>query len=235
MDELAIIIIILLIIIVLLGIRKSISLLFTRWIYGEYSKKYVLNFKKRTRKKPHPYCFKDDFYYHILSIPKAVHCDIQYQSSKDFDFDHLDFSRDFKQNLSENGKPDCFTISEEKGVDLSVIGYKSRMFHSNEKTLLYHCKNQYFMGEYVFSSLADDTSDMIIELLQKQFNSRIQHAKNFTISDSSGNYLYFTDTGFYLSLKYFNIHNSFISNTLDKFGGSEKNIPIEGLGKAICE
>jgi len=229
-------IIILLVLVILLGFRKSLTLLIFKLIYGEYSKNYVLKFKRFTRKKPHPYCFKDDFYYHILSIPKAVNCEVQYQSNKVFDFDHLDFSNDFKKNLNENGKPDCFTISEEKGVDLSVIGYKSRMFHSNEKTLLYHCKDQYFMGEYVFSSLADETSDMIINLLQKQFNAEIQHAKNFAVSDAKGNYLYFTDTGFYLSLKFFNIHDTFISRTLTKFGKSyETNIPLEGLGIAICE
>lgn len=236
MDEISTLIILLFVVVVVLGFRKSLSLLLVKWIYGEYSKKFVLKFKKRTRKKPHPYCFKDDFYYHILSITKAVNSAVQYKSEKVFDFDHLDFSKDFKQNLNENGKPDCFTISEEKGVDLSVIGYKSRMFHSNEKTLLYHCKDHYFMGEYVFSSLADETSNMIISLLQEQFNPQIQHAKNFSITDNSGNYLYFTDTGFYLSLKFFNINDVFISKTLEKFGESyENNIPLEGLGIAICE
>lgn len=236
MENITYFIIFLLLVVILLGFRKSFSLLFTKWIYGEYSKKYVLKFKKRTRKKPHPYCFKDDFYYHILSIPKAVKCDVHYKSEKEFDFDHLDFSKKFKENLKENGKPDCFTISEDKGVNLGVIGYKSRMFHSNEKTLLYHCNDQYFMGEYVFSSLSDETSAMIINLLQQQFNAEIQHAKNFAITDAKGNYLYFTDTGFYLSLKFFNINNMFISKTLKKFGeNQENNIPLEGLGITICQ
>jgi hypothetical protein len=206
-----------------------------KWVYGEYSKKYVLKFKKRTRKKPHPYCFKDDFYYHILSIPKAVRSINHYQSKTDFSFDHLNFEKTFKQNLEENGKPDCFTLSEDHGVDLKVMGYKSRMFHSNEKTLLYHCKEDYFMGEYVFTSLADNTSDMLIDLLKDQFNNDIEHSKNFSITDQKGNYIFFTDTGFFLSLKFFNIDHPFIKKTIEKFGDDiENNIPLEGLGQYIC-
>lgn len=236
MEGLGIFIFILLIVIAILGFRKSITLIAVKWIYGEYSKKYVLKFKKRTRKKPHPYCFKDDFYYHILSIPKAVNCDIQYRSDKNFDFDHLNFNKSFKQIIRENGKPDCFTLSEDKGVDLKVAGYKSRIFHSNEKTLLYHCKEDYFMGEYVFTSLADDTSELLIGLLKDQFHPDIKHTKNFSISDPHGNYVYFTDTGFFLSLKFFNKNHPFIEKTLRKFGNSEENnIPLEGLGKAICD
>lgn len=225
-----------LILIILLGFRRSISLYIIKKIYGEYSKNFVLKYKKITRKKPHPYCFKDDFYYHILAMPKAISCQNQYISDKIFDFDHMDFGKEFKTNLAENGRPDCFTLSEDPGVDLKVVGYKSRMFHSNEKTLLYHCKEEYFMGEYVFTSLANDTSDLIIEMLQKQFNSNIKHAKNFTISDPNGNYLYFTDTGFFLSLKFFNDKNPFVVKTLNNFSSNEDNqIPIEGLGKAICD
>jgi hypothetical protein len=235
MEGLGTILIIFFVILILLGFRKSISLLLIKWIFGEYSKKYVLKFKKLTRRKPHPYCFKDDFYYHILSIPKAINNNIQYKVDKGFDFDHLDFNKTFKENLKENGRPDCYTISDESGVDLSVVGYKSRMFHSNEKTLLYHCKGQYFMGEYVFTSLADDSSSLLIEMLKKEYHPDIEHAKNFSISDPLGNYLFFTDTGFFLSLKFFNKNHPFVQKTMDKFGDDgEYKIPLEGLGLAIC-
>lgn len=235
MDSIGVVsLIIVFVIVVMLGFRKSIVLLLIKKIYGEYSKKYVLAFKKRTRRKPHPYCFKDDFYYHVMAIPKAINCEIQYKSVANFSFNHLDFTKTFKTNLSEIGTPDCFTLSEDPGVDLKVFGYKSRMFHSNEKTLLYHCKNDYFMGEYVFTSLADDTSDLILEMLQKQYNKDVKHAKNFSIYDENGNYLYFTDTGFFLSLKFFNKNNPFIEKTMKKFGDDDKKLPLEGLGKAIC-
>lgn len=236
MERLSILILILLFVVLLLGFRKSISLFIVKWIYGEYSKKFVLKYKKLTRRKPHPYCFKDDFYYHILSISKAVNCGIQYKTDKVFDFDHLNFDKNFKQNLSENGKPDCFTLSEDPGVDLKVVGYKSRMFHSNEKTLLYHCNDIFFMGEFVFTSLADNSSELLIDMLKDQYHPEIKHAKNFTISDPKGNYLFFTDTGFFLSLKFFNKNHSFIEKTLNKFGSNKKdNIPLEGLGQAICD
>lgn len=235
MEGLGTFLIILTVFLTLLGFRKSISIILVKWIYGEYSKKYVLKYKKLSRKKPHPYCFKDDFYYHVLAIPKAINNSIHYKIDKAFDFDHLDFDKTFKENLNENGKPDCFTISDEKGVDLSVVGYKSRMFHSNEKTLLYHCKEQYFMGEYVFTSLADDSSELLIDMLKKQYHHDIEHAKNFSISDPLGNYLFFTDTGFFLSLKFFNKNHPFVQTTIEKFGDKgDSKIPFEGLGHAIC-
>lgn len=235
MEGIGTLIIILLVVVIILGFRKSLALIIVKWTYGEYSKKYVVKFKKRTRKQPHPYCFKDDFYYHILSIPKAINCDIHYKTNKVFDFDHLNFNKNFKQNLRENGKPDCFTLSEDQGVDLKVAGYKSSVFHSNEKTLLYHCKGDYFMGEYVFSSLADDTPELLIGLLKEQFHPDIKHSKNFTISDSQDNYVYFTDTGFFLSLKFFNKNHTFINKMQQRFGKDAGSIPLEGLGKAICD
>ncbi|NOR88464.1 MAG: hypothetical protein GQ527_12725 [Bacteroidales bacterium] len=166
-----------------------------------------MKYKKFTKKKPHPYCFKDDFYYHLLSINSAANCKDPYISNREFSFDDLNFNIDFKQIVAEKGHPDCFTMSDEKGVPLQVAGYKSRMFHSNEKTLLYFCNKNYFMGEYVFSELGTDTPSLIVEILRKEFHSEIKYAKNITIKDKSGNCLFFTDTGFHLSIKFFNERN----------------------------
>jgi len=212
-----------LILFLLLGFRKAIYLNLIRIIYGEYSYKFIMKFKKFTKKKPHPYCFKDDFYYHILAIKNALNCKVKYKSEQVFSFDGLDFSKNFKQILLENGKPDCFTMSNEKEIPLKVAGYKSRMFHSNEKTLHYFCSGKYFLGEYVFSSLADETSLMVVETMKKEFNVDVEYAKNFTITDPQGNYLYFTDTGFFLSIKFFNEHNSTVKSIVDFANITEEN------------
>ncbi len=203
------------VLVITIGFRKIINLFIYRLIFGEYSRRYILKFKQYTRKKPHPYCFKDDFYYHILSIQKAVSCPKHYQSNKVFDFDDLTFGTTLKETLKERGKPDCFTVSEEKEVDFGVMGYKSRMFHSNEKTLLYHFNHEYFMGEYVFSSITEETAKLVVEMLKEKFHPDVEYCKNFTIVDRAGTYVYFTDTGFYLSVKFFNKDFSTIKKILD--------------------
>ncbi len=207
----------------LLGFRKTIYLYSIKIIFGKYSYKYIMKFRKYTNKKPHPYCFKDDFYYHILSIRNALNHDIQYKANGVFTFDGLDFSKNFKQTLLENGQPDCFTISNEKEIPLKVAGYKSRMFHSNEKTLHYFCNNHYFMGEYVFSSLADDTSKLIVETIKQEFLIDVKYSKNFTIIDPVGNHLFFTDTGFFLSIKFFNANNRVVKSIVDFTSETENN------------
>ncbi|NPD45331.1 MULTISPECIES: hypothetical protein [unclassified Lentimicrobium] len=230
------IVIIAVIFVIAIGFRKIINLFLHKLIFGEYSRKYVLKFKQYTRKKPHPYCFKDDFYYHILSIHKAVDSPIQYQSEKVFDFDDLSFGTHLKETLKERGKPDCFTVSEEKEVDFGVMGYKSRLFHSNEKTLLYHCGNEYFMGEYVFSSINEETAELVVGMLKEKFHQDIEYNKNFTITDKAGNYVYFTDTGFYLSIKFFNKDFLTIKKILEVTTANTENglTPLNGIGRISC-
>ena len=230
------IIILLGLLVLALSFRKSIAIYITKLVYGEYSRQFVLKYKKITRKKPHPYCFKDDFYYHILAIHKAMTETKIYQSNKRFDFEHLDFGKNLKDTLSENSNPDCFTISEDKVPDFSVVGYKSRMFHSNEKTLLYHCSDSYFMGEFVFSSLSENTPALILEMLQKEYNPNIEAAKNFSIKDQDGHVLYFTDTGFFLSLKFFNTNNDIIQKLVElaQKSSDENKPPLENIRQLEC-
>lgn len=198
-----------------LRFRKVIYLFLLKKIYGKFSFKYIMKFKSYTRKNPHPYCFKDDFYYHILALNNARNCKKKYTTDKEFTWDDFNFTRELPELLKEKGNPDCFTISNEKNIPLKVAGYKSRMFHSNEKTLFYFCNNNCFMGEYVFSSLADDTSQQIIEAIQTELEVKVDYAKNFTIVDNVGNHLFFTDTGFFLSLKFFNIHNKTVKSIIE--------------------
>ena len=208
---------------ILLGVRKVIYLNLIRIIYGEFSFKYIMKFKKFTNKKPHAYCFKDDFYYHILAIKNAFSCKMLYKSNIVFSFDDFNFNKDFKQLILDKGQPDCFTMSSEKNIPLKVAGYKSRMFHSNEKTLYYFCNQNYLMGEYVFSSLADNTSKLIVETMKKEFKIDVKYSKNFTIVDPAGNYLYFTDTGFFLSIKYFNSKNKTVQSIMDFTNATEES------------
>jgi len=200
---------------ILISLRKVIYLNLIRLIYGYYSLNYIRKFKKFTRKKPHPYCFKDDFYYHILAVKNATNCKNIYQTKAHIVFDDMDFGKMFKSVIKEKGKADCFTMSDEKNIPLKVAGYKSRMFHSNEKTLLYFCDNKYFMGEYVFSNLSDETPSLLVKKLQDDYNKDIEYSKNFVIKDPSGNTIYFTDTGFFLSLKFFNSNNSLVKSVLE--------------------
>lgn len=206
------------ILLMFLVFRQSIIVFVLRTVYGEYSHQYIQKFKQLTNRKPHPYCFKDDFYYHILALRKAQHCPAVYQSKDPFSFEGNDFETDFEMEfddiLLKKGKPDCFTFSDEKEIALKVVGYKSMMFHSKEKTLFYFCGKRHFITEYVFSGLASDTANLIIKTLSDDLGIDIKYAKNFTIVDPSGNYLYFTDTGFFLSLKFFNINNKAVQNIL---------------------
>lgn len=155
--------------------RQSIYVFVLRTIYGEYSYQYIQKFKSLTNRKPHPYCFKDDFYYHILSLGKAQVCPVIYHSKDVFSFEGNNFEKDFEMEfddlLLKNGKPDCFTLSNEKDVPLKVVGYKSKMFHSKEKTLFYFCGKRHFISEYVFSGLATDTADIIIKTLSNDRSS----------------------------------------------------------------
>jgi hypothetical protein len=208
---------------IVISLRKAIYLNIIRIVYGYYSLRYIKKFKKFTRKKPHPYCFKDDFYYHILAVKKALACPQTYTTKKNILFDEMNFGKAFKQVIKENGRADCYTMSDEQGFPLKVAGYKSRMFHSNEKTLMYFCGNKYFMGEYVFSNLADETPNLLIKKLQDDYQVDIQYAKNFTIKDPANNTIYFTDTGFFLSLKFFNSDNNMIKSIL-KFTDNDGEI-----------
>jgi len=190
--------------------RQSIYVFVIKTVYGEYSYEFIQKFKKLTNRKPHPYCFKDDFYYHFLALKKAQNSPDIYQSKDAFSFGDNQLDMEFNDLILEKGKPDCFTHSNEKNVPVKVVGYKSMMFHSKEKTLFYFYDKTHFMCEYVFSDLAEDTAKIITETLSNDLGLDIKYAKNFTIKDPTGNYLYFTDTGFFLSLKFFNINNEIV-------------------------
>lgn len=230
------VVIILILFIIAIAFRKTINLLIHKLIFDEFSRKYVMKFKQYTRRKPHPYCFKDDFYYHILSIHKAVFSPIKYRTEKVLDFDDLEFGSHLKETLKERGRPDCFTVSEEKEVDFGVMGYKSSKFHSNERTLLYHCGNKYFMGEFVFSSITEETAHLVVGMLKEKFHPDLAYNKNFTIIDSADNYIYFTDTGFYLSIKFFNRDFSTIKKILEITKENTDNglAPLNGIGRISC-
>ncbi|MCK5775515.1 MAG: hypothetical protein KAH25_05040, partial [Bacteroidales bacterium] len=100
-----------------------------------------------------------------------------------------------------------------------------------EKTLFYFCDKRHFITEYVFSNLAADTADLIIKTLSNDLGIEIKYAKNFTIVDPSGNYLYFTDTGFFLSLKFFNVNNKAVQNILEYTDGDMKGLETVSLLK----
>lgn len=223
-------------VVVALGFRRAIYLYLIRLFYGEFSRKFVNQYKSITHKKPHPYCFKDSFHYHILEISKAVNVEKQYFTNNPLVFADLDFDKNFKQILEERGRPNCYTISEEDELDLCVVGYKSRMYHSNEKTLLYHCNEKYFMGEYVFSDLAESTPAMLVQTLREQMHPDVEYSKNFSIKDSHGNVVFFTDTGFFLSLKFFNTHHAVVKEILRLTSENITNNlpPLKGINDIDC-
>jgi|GEM_PF-6259391 hypothetical protein len=234
--NIAILLILGLVIIVSLGFKRVIYLYFIRLFYGEFSRKFVNHFKSITHKKPHPYCFKDGFHYHILEISKAVNIEKQYICETPLVFAELDFDKNFKQILEERGRPDCYTISDDDEWDICVVGYKSRQYHSNEKTLLYHYNEKYFMGEYVFSDLSENTASLVVQTLREQMHPKVEYAKNFTIHDSHGNHVFFTDTGFFLSLKLFNTNHAVVKEILRITSDNINNntAPLKGINDMDC-
>lgn len=158
-----------------LGFKQSIYVFLVRIIYGEYSYEFIQKFKKLTNRKPHPYCFKDDFYYHILAIKKSQFSPIIYQYKDVFSFEDNDIKKDF-------------------------------------------------------SDLSANTAQMIIETFSNDL-AIDKYTKNFTIADPSGSYLYFTDTGFFLSLKFFNTNNKVIQNILEHTDGDINGLATISLLK----
>ncbi|OYT16996.1 MAG: hypothetical protein B7C24_04865 [Bacteroidetes bacterium 4572_77] len=197
-----------------LGFRHSFYLTMIKKIYGQYSYAYVSKYKSITKRNPYSYCFKDDFLYHLKSVNEALKC------TKLFEVDKVDvlkgfpYDTSFKQVFDQHNQPDCFVLNKNKKNILKIAGYNSQVFQQKEKSLLYFWNDKLFMQELVFGDLKENSPQNIIQQLQDKYDIAIPYHKNFTIKDTRDNYLYFTDSGFYLSLKIFNLNNQSIQAVL---------------------
>lgn len=198
---------------------RRINIRLVRTLYGKYSFRYVKYFKDRNMKGPFSPCLKDDFITHIIKFFDKPNSAAEYKTNQNIQFGNVPFGERYKRVRREKGNPDCFNVSKIENSDLKIIGYRDSLFNANIKSVYYFLNNVFFMGEYLFSESSRDRIPEVAGVLCKKYTDKAANEKfdSFFIHDPHKSSIHFEDNGFNLSIKYFNVSNQAITETLQAY------------------
>lgn len=212
---------ILLVIIIIAVTWPKLKLLFTRCFQGKYSLAYVSLYKKYYMKSPYAHCIKDEFIFRIFSFFEKSKDTKQFKTNKTIQFGETPFLVRYNDFNKTFGKPYCFNIYLIQPSDkkLKILGHKEQMYNTDMKALYYFIDNEFFMGEYVFKEINNETINKISNLLQKKYLDDIltEGTDDFYIEDKDNTIIYFSYTGFSLILRYYYRKDTQINNILEEY------------------
>ncbi len=187
----------------------KIKMFFTKLFHGEYSFQYIDLFKKSGFRSPFLRCINDEFFYHILMFLKKDPKVKVFDTSETIKFGNTSFSLTSDELLKTKGLPHCFNAFIFNEYDVKVIGYQEIIQNTKLKSFHVFANGVFILGEYSFSDVNKvDSLNISKILIKKYISDSIENLDNFFIKDVDNNHIYFSDNGFEMTIKYFNVKDA---------------------------
>ena len=207
-----------LIVIVLIWFYPVFHIIFSKWVFGKFSARYIETYKKYTGKSPYGYCIKDDLVNYLASFFQNKSNYSTYKSSKPTNFYNTPFGTKFEKVLSDNRKPFCVNSNRTEQFEFKVVGYRSEMFDIDMKSYFYFLNEKFFMGEYVFKNPSNEKLKELAVIIKKKYiPEQSLDSYDFLIMGINDSKLRFEHTGFNLSIKYMDFSNQDVIDQLENY------------------
>lgn len=208
-------------IIIILIRRKQLILWHYRSFYGEYSYRYVSQFKSYFNHNPYPHTIKYEAIHFIRTLNNQNNSEITID--KAIDFQELELGKSYPNMLRLKGKPDYFNIQDFDQLNIFVWGYDTRMYNYNTAIHYFFIDSIFIMGQYKFSreNQKINTNELLNKLEEKYLgNNKLTLKENINIKDSKDTKIQLYDDGFSFNIC---IYNTEIPIVKEKILQTEKN------------
>jgi hypothetical protein len=215
-------------IIILIVFFPRIVIFFSKLFFGKYSVRYVNIHKRLTRKSPYRHCIKGDFINQIAGFKTGNNSIVRYNTSAEIKFEDFDFLTKYPRVLRHKKKPQCISLQKDELFDLKIFGFRNTRFSSSIYTIYYFLNKRFFMGEYLLKGPSEESIKEIARLLQEKYLGKLtEENKNFIIRGKNHVTIFFENTGFNLSVKYFYDGDATISEKLNSYWEKMTTAPVE--------
>jgi hypothetical protein len=143
---------------------KFLLLIIIKMIYGKYSYMYMTTYKIAFIKSPFQYCFRDEFFSHVLFILDKKEEVPKFKTHFPINFENQPFFTSYKKFLKEKGKPYCLNAFSfvDPHFEIKVLGYQDKAASKKSITAYYFFNDMFFMGEYIFKETSKEIKNIWI-------------------------------------------------------------------------
>lgn len=203
MKELILIVSIILFSVVLLYFRRKLKAFLFRLIYGDYHINYLRLFYDGDSYYNSFYPSKSTLYNQISNIRSAINSKSASNTQLPLFFQNIEYGISSRKLISLIGKPfshDVISLGSEKVVSLE---YNFDQYNVVDKYVYYFKNDKYYMGEFHFNKVKEDTSNEILNSVNAKYNTNYSGNEDFVIRNINGNFLNYKDLGYRISVSYF--------------------------------
>ncbi|MBN2236810.1 MAG: hypothetical protein JW729_04575 [Bacteroidales bacterium] len=208
----------------LLFFRKRLNLVRVKFVYGKYSFEYQKLFKSYSNGNPHPYCFKDELLQHIQNLRKSSQMQVQGIGKEWIGKLPIPENLTPKELLENQGEPICFNALKDKYYDLILFGYPIDLFQSKGKLVYYFFKKQLFAMDLIFEDFSEAQAKNLLTELNRQFGMPLNDHKTKLFVLPNKDQLLYTNTGFRISLKLFQLENNCFAEVMNVFDNQQNEL-----------
>lgn len=188
--------------------RKTIPLLFVKFVYGFYSKRFVQTYKRIYNNNPFPHAAKSELieYIGILQNEKDIP---KCSTKKEINYFGHNIGERIKKLEKSEGEPDYFSIREIGKLTVRIYAYDISIYELNAVAMYFILDDIFFFGEIIVRRERQDFNvKKIITPLSVDYCINSEDQKELKICDPKDNKLLILDDGFSVRLKYFNLENN---------------------------
>jgi hypothetical protein len=198
-----------------------------RLLFGRYSSRYFVIYKKYTGQSPYGYCIKDDFINYIAGFYKNPESVDKYSTDSKILFQDHEYGTSYKNILKQSKKPFCVNSIRLKQFDLKVLGFKDALFTVEMKKYYFFVNGKFYLGQLTFKNPEKDSIQKIIGVIGKKYLSgNAINSDRFFIEGKNESHLYCNYNGFHLSISYLSRANPSINQLIDDYWGNSTTVEL---------
>jgi hypothetical protein len=189
---------------------------FVMIIHGKYSFEYMTSYKKAFIRSPFQYCFRDEFFSHVLFILDRKDGLPTFRTHHPINFENQPFFTSYKKLLKEKGKPYCYNAFsfDNPHFIIKAVGYQEVIANKKGTAVYYFFNDTFFMGEYIFKENSDQIRNICIGPYS---DTGIIEDDNFYIENTSDRIIHYRDNGFTTDVKFLSLEDEKILEVLKRY------------------
>jgi len=194
--------------------RRPLYILLIRQFFGEYHVRYLDLLSTNTYFQS-AYYVKGELSNQISGIKSAISLSDKQNTKQSLYFQNIKYGISSKELISILGKPVACDLIDMGSVKVVSLEYNLQANNVIDKYIYYFHQDSYYLGEFIFNKVAQETSGQILKSINIKYNTSFHHTDQFAINNTKGDYLNYRDLGYRISVSYFNEYNIHIKQLID--------------------
>lgn len=186
--------------------RRTIYILTIKLMYGEYHIRYMDLINSNTYFQS-AYYVKGELSNQVSNIKSALKTPNKKETDQPLYFQNIKYGINAKELVSLLGKPESSDLIDMGDIKVVSMEYNIQPNNVIDKYIYYFYNDEYYLGEFIFNKVANETSKEILSNINTKFRTQFIDKDQFVITDKNNNYLNYKDFGYRISVSYFNANN----------------------------